>query len=378
MLTAPDLARLEQVLQVVLAPQAYGCARTWGDALCTSLGALMPDAMVGLMRITPDGPYTHTPLPLADQVAYVRHYARLDPAAAAQAAGRIEIAHRWSLVPRETVRGTEFHEDWLRPRKLEDALWLNTFQGAAMRHRVFLSFETVLDTERRGRAETLLRLIAPAFRAGTASLDRHGSEAATLLRALDDLAHGAALFDTLGQTLHRTPVLERLLAADPERRRLELALATAARALGALALGRGGRAVGGGGAPVPEQRVRTAVATYTVRATLVPGDTPLTLVELVPAESAPAPMAAAAPRPAGASGASGAADERLRERFGLTPQEVAVARLMAGRRTDAEIGAVLGISPNTARTHAERVRRKLGVAKRTAVGLRLAEIDSAH
>ena len=54
-------------------------------------------------------------------------------------------------------------------------------------------------------------------------------------------------------------------------------------------------------------------------------------------------------------------------RAGLTRQEQAVARLMAERRTDAEIATALGISPHTARTHAERVRRKLGVSRRAAV-----------
>jgi DNA-binding CsgD family transcriptional regulator len=67
------------------------------------------------------------------------------------------------------------------------------------------------------------------------------------------------------------------------------------------------------------------------------------------------------------------ADDALRARFGLTAQELAVARRMAERRTDSEIGAALGISPNTARTHAERVRRKLGVARRTEVADALAE-----
>jgi DNA-binding CsgD family transcriptional regulator len=65
------------------------------------------------------------------------------------------------------------------------------------------------------------------------------------------------------------------------------------------------------------------------------------------------------------------------ERFGLTAQECAVAELMGARRTDAEIGAALGISPNTARTHAERVRRKLGVSRRTQVAELLARVGAA-
>jgi DNA-binding CsgD family transcriptional regulator len=318
--------------------------------------------MVGVFRITPDGPYTHTPLPLDDQVAYVRHYARLDPAAAPQVAGRLEIAHRWSLVPRDAVRGTEFHEEWLRPRRLEDALWLNTFDGASLRHRVFLSFDRVLPDDQRARMETLLRLVAPAFRAGTAALDRHGSELPALLRTLDALPHGAAVHDAAGTLVHRTPALGRLLAADPERARVEQALGTVARAVGTLAHGR--RALGAAAPPgAAEQRVATAAATYTVRATLLPDDAARILVELVPAVGPsrhPSPVAATPT-------AEAASDAALRARFGLTAQECQVARHMAARRTDAEIGAALGISPNTARTHAERVRRKLGVARRGGI-----------
>ena len=64
-------------------------------------------------------------------------------------------------------------------------------------------------------------------------------------------------------------------------------------------------------------------------------------------------------------------DDALRARFGLTAREVAVARLLAERLSDAEIAARLGTSPHTARTHAERVRAKLRVARRHDVAARL-------
>lgn len=57
----------------------------------------------------------------------------------------------------------------------------------------------------------------------------------------------------------------------------------------------------------------------------------------------------------------------LRDRCGLTVQETRVATLMAGGYSDAEIGRRLGISPHTARSHAERVRRKLQVRSRAQV-----------
>jgi len=57
----------------------------------------------------------------------------------------------------------------------------------------------------------------------------------------------------------------------------------------------------------------------------------------------------------------------LRDRYGLTGQEARVAALMAGGYADVEIGRRLGISPHTARSHAERVRRKLHVRSRAQI-----------
>src|ERR671928_1653572 len=52
---------------------------------------------------------------------------------------------------------------------------------------------------------------------------------------------------------------------------------------------------------------------------------------------------------------------RLIERYGLTPREAAVARLLAHRHSTAEIARALGISVHTARHHTESVLAKLGV-----------------
>jgi DNA-binding CsgD family transcriptional regulator len=71
-------------------------------------------------------------------------------------------------------------------------------------------------------------------------------------------------------------------------------------------------------------------------------------IELQP----PAPVAAAAP----AATASAA--------YGLTRRELAVLRLLAAGRTNAQIGAELYISPKTAGVHVTSILRKLGVAGR--------------
>ncbi len=66
-------------------------------------------------------------------------------------------------------------------------------------------------------------------------------------------------------------------------------------------------------------------------------------------------------------------DHELKERYGLTDRQIAVARLMAEGCTNAELAARLGLSFYTARNHAEQVMLKLDVSTRSAVGPMLLE-----
>jgi DNA-binding CsgD family transcriptional regulator len=59
---------------------------------------------------------------------------------------------------------------------------------------------------------------------------------------------------------------------------------------------------------------------------------------------------------------------------GLSARELQVATLIAAGRTNAEIAVELFISPNTVDTHVRHVFGKLGVARRAAVGGRLATL----
>jgi DNA-binding CsgD family transcriptional regulator len=63
--------------------------------------------------------------------------------------------------------------------------------------------------------------------------------------------------------------------------------------------------------------------------------------------------------------------EALCGRWGLTPREAAVARLLAEGRSNAEVTERLGISPHTARHHTESVLLKLDVRSRAEVAVRL-------
>jgi DNA-binding NarL/FixJ family response regulator len=67
-----------------------------------------------------------------------------------------------------------------------------------------------------------------------------------------------------------------------------------------------------------------------------------------------APTAIPSPRP----------EAEARAPYGLTGRELAVLRLLAAGRTNAQIGAELFISPRTAGVHVTNILRKLGVSGR--------------
>lgn len=64
-------------------------------------------------------------------------------------------------------------------------------------------------------------------------------------------------------------------------------------------------------------------------------------------------------------------DDLLRQRLGLTKQEMRVAALLAEGKANEEIAQSLFISPHTARTHTRRILHKLGIRSRAEVGARL-------
>jgi DNA-binding CsgD family transcriptional regulator len=62
----------------------------------------------------------------------------------------------------------------------------------------------------------------------------------------------------------------------------------------------------------------------------------------------------------------GERDQRLRRHRGLTPREREVVCWLARGKSNAEIGAILGISSATVGKHLEHIYPKLGVENRTA------------
>jgi DNA-binding NarL/FixJ family response regulator len=80
-------------------------------------------------------------------------------------------------------------------------------------------------------------------------------------------------------------------------------------------------------------------------------------------------------RPPGANGHEAGAIEEGSPLAKLTPRERDVVRLMAQGKGNKEIGALLGISVGTAKTHLRHIFRKLGVTDRTGAVLTVLQID---
>ncbi len=172
-----------------------------------------------------------------------------------------------------------------------------------------------------------------------------------LAGALDALSDGLLLADSCGRPLHANAALRALLEGDPERERVRWALnALVHAAVARLSRGR----TGGEAARAVEHEVRTGRGTYRLSGgcagTGEAGEAGIVVVSV-------RHLAEEAPRPRGRVGGS----------FGLTPKESEVALLITRGLSNAEIAQRLGISPYTARNHAERVLSKLRVQRRAAV-----------
>jgi DNA-binding CsgD family transcriptional regulator len=69
------------------------------------------------------------------------------------------------------------------------------------------------------------------------------------------------------------------------------------------------------------------------------------------------------------------AESRIRSRFGLTPRQTQVARMLAQRYSSKEIARQLGVTVHTARRHSEAVLQRLGIHRRSDVAAALAAPD---
>ena len=167
------------------------------------------------------------------------------------------------------------------------------------------------------------------------------------------LLHGlhvpAALCARDGTVLDLNPPLARLLAADGQRESLRAAVSRAASGAAEARI-----------APAEDLAlVHTRHGRYQVRTRML---------SEAPSADAPCLLVLVEPAIDGVDAAMRSDEiERLRHRFRLTERECDVARLLRLGHSNVAIAATLGISPNTARHHTERVLAKLGVPSRAAI-----------
>jgi DNA-binding CsgD family transcriptional regulator len=158
-----------------------------------------------------------------------------------------------------------------------------------------------------------------------------------LVRIMDEEPDACRLFDELGR------VVSCLSSRAAQLRRVDRSSSAASRAMSSSTW----------------SELRTNSALYRLHGTLIDSRTPSTDTTLVVVIIAVLDDAAEA------------SAEHLHARYGLSPREVEVARLLADGLSTRELSAALRVSTHTARHHTENVLRKLRVRRRAEVGRRL-------
>lgn len=95
---------------------------------------------------------------------------------------------------------------------------------------------------------------------------------------------------------------------------------------------------------------------------------PFSIMELLARIGALLRRSSQQPAPADPRAGTPLSDEDLRERYALTPRQIAVARLVCDGYSNAEIAKRLDVSYFTARNHIEQIFLKIGVSNRSAIG----------
>ena len=359
-LSSTDLARLEAALSTLLSPLSYPRVDDWRSATREVVGRLIgADQSASILPMPGEPLFEVHPGSEPALRAYEHYFHTRDFVLTERRRERaLEVYHRDMLYEPGEMAWDELYQDWCIPYRLHDTLGMGfqTDEGALP---AALHFYHDRDSSPSfgERGVAILRLLLPAFKAGVLTCLRLAQHRTSLERAIDCIEEGLGLFDLDGRILHANPSFTRALAADPEHERIEAQVASLVSCLAELGRRARTRSVGPVVTLQAVRELRTARGRYRVRGSvLTPGlVTPggAVLVGLEPVR--PEPLS----------------NEALRARFGLTPREVQVTRLLAAGRSDAEIARALGVSVYTARRHTEHVRMKLGVHSRAAVGAKL-------
>lgn len=269
------------------------------------------------------------------------------------------VFHERDLSSREVVERSAFYQEVLHPHGVRHLMGIAVSGPDNQEYAVVVAYER--DDAPGFCEDTLLRLrlLYPAFEGGVRTCtrlhDEMAAREASFTSTVDALDLPALLTDSEGRETHRNDALLRLLATEPEARRVLAAARARARALFQPPHQSAGKPSPSGALPhtVHTQRRDYRLGGVRLGPTLLGREGALITVERT---GLPLPDMAA-----------------LSERFGLTPREAEVALHLARGRTDRQVAAALTISYSTARRHAERTLQKLDVRSRAAVAFRVCE-----
>ena len=256
---------------------------------------------------------------------------------------------------------SEYYNEYVVPNRLYDAIEVvapvGHVSGDASLASLWLHHDRPSGPRFGERGVAMLRLLHPSFVAGVEACRRRAAETAGLAGILDTLHDGMLVANRNGKVLHANRALLRVTMDDPEGQQvLDAMYGLAIRMCTISVCSSNALEVIAGGEMI--QQVRTACGSYRICGDLlreaVFGAKAAVLVRL---EFSPDPKTLSL--------------SDLVERYRLTPAQARVAVLIADGKSDKAIARHLGISPNTARHHAEQVRLKLGVNSRTEVAHRL-------
>jgi DNA-binding CsgD family transcriptional regulator len=360
-LNSQELARLEACSAALLSPLDQPSIDHWRARVNESARHLFGvGTALFALPAAPDRAMCFSEELSAEVLAHAAAMHLSDAGRARAIAAGLEVSNQTSVVAGDWVgynRDPAVNE-FLKPNRLLDALGLvadwPTREAGAGEFGSLILYHDRYGTELMGqRGLQILRLLLPSFKSGVQSALRLDEHRAALARVVDSLGLALQVSSPDGRVLHESDALRRILEEDVEPKRIRSEMERVARRLSErLSVPTKARANAASDA-APYRELSSATARYRLHATVLgPGVFGLSAAVLVLLDRV-------TPRWLSA--------EALRERFGLTPREVQVARFVAEGLTNAEIARRLGVSLHTVRRHAERILTKLGVRRRAEV-----------
>jgi DNA-binding CsgD family transcriptional regulator len=360
-LSSNELRDLEQAIRVLVSPLDHPSLDGWRSSVNRTIASLLHADSAGFL------------LPVGEGLALYSD--EHNPA---------ELARYPDVPPPPTHLGISMWEAMIRERVMTNAGWFgehyhlylnspyyNEYAGANGAHDTLAAAVSLGGLEARSMAALhfwhenpkgrlfgdreigLLRLLHPAFCAGVRSVTQWRRQGQRLSAVFDWLTEPAVIADSRGGVLHITSALDSLLADDPEGQVARDALCAAVRELAATAGTAMLEQVSGATSRVlstGRARYRVIACRFGEQAVGGQGFIIAALQSLCPRI---------------------VSDGELRDRFGLTPAEIRVAKRLANGHSSKEIAQQLGITLHTVRRHTEKVFMKLGVRSRAEAAARL-------